>query len=360
MNKILFVGANTLLVPHIEALVKDNKVVVCESSEINLPHSVIVYKLTKSFFGLNKGFGEVSLPYYQKGLSEVLATEKPEVIVVMDFIRLWYWQVLWYRLRHRAVRVVLYSETQRLPVSVLSKIAFYLFWFIYKISEKLISSYVVYTDLGKQFAVSFGVSAPIRTLPVPVDVDFFKPNPSKDNTSDTLRVLMNARFVPYKRHVDLLEAMLILKNKNLKISLTCVGRGGDIEWLKKEVSSRGLDDVVDLKSSLSRDEVLAVYQTSDILVLPSDGEAIGMVVPEAMACGLPTVTSDQVGANVYVKEGETGLVVSVKNPVALSLAIESFLDKDKLSLMSQKARVQAERFSVESLKNEAIKTLVTF
>jgi glycosyltransferase involved in cell wall biosynthesis len=62
---------------------------------------------------------------------------------------------------------------------------------------------------------------------------------------------------------------------------------------------------------------------ADCLVLPSDhGETWGLVVNEAMACGLPAIVSDQVGcAEDLVLEGSTGLVSPVGQPAALAVAM---------------------------------------
>lgn len=358
MKKIVFVGANPLLEPLIEAASEVASVTVCEETRVTVPVTVDVRPLKKEFLGFDIT-GEVSLPLYQRGLNSVLKEVKPDTIIVMDFIRLWYWQVIWYRLWHKEVRVMVYVETQRVPRSFISEIVFYLFWFFYRLTERWVAFYVVYTNLGRQFAEAFGVKARVVMLPVPVDTDVFVPTEER-TTSDSFRLLMNARYVPYKRHKDIFEALLLAKANGLPVQLTCIGRGGDQRAIREEIDRLGLSSLVTcLDPVVGQAAMVRVYQSHDALILPSDGEAIGMVVPEAMACGLPTITTTTVGANVYVQEGETGYVVPPKNPRAISEAIQKLADKDVQKRMSQAARARIEQFSLEQSKGPMKDFLVT-
>lgn len=73
---------------------------------------------------------------------------------------------------------------------------------------------------------------------------------------------------------------------------------------------------------LSGDDVLCAYLAADLLVLPSLFEPWGLVINEAMACGLPVIVSDRVGcADDLVRPGETGLVVGAGREIDLASAI---------------------------------------
>jgi glycosyltransferase involved in cell wall biosynthesis len=79
------------------------------------------------------------------------------------------------------------------------------------------------------------------------------------------------------------------------------------------------------------------------LILPSRLDAFGMVVPEAMACGIPVIVSDMVGAKQIVEEGRNGFIVPAEN-------VESLVDRMRwciqnthsLKQMSGAARATAE------------------
>lgn len=360
MNKIVFVGANSLLEPVIKIVSEVAQIIVCEESDVVVPEQAQVYKLKKSFFGLRLN-AETSLPYYQIGLGTVLKKTNPDTIIVMDFIRLWYWQVMWYRLWNRKTRVVVYVETQRLPRGFFHKLAFYVFWFFFKLTQQMVNVYAVYTELGRQFATSFRVIAPVVVLPVPIDTAHFIPAREKDYMKDgELRILFNARYVPYKRHVDVLQALsLVTTMHKTPISISFIGRGGDRAFVEDEVNRLNLGTSVNFVDTLSREEVVSLYQSHDVLILPSDGEAIGMVVPEAMACGLPTITSDTVGANVYVKEGVTGFTFRTGKVSELAELIGQLLDRELGFKMGENARKVIENFSEDSLRSKFKDTLVT-
>lgn len=360
MNKIVFVGANTLLEPVIKIVSEVAEITVCEESGITVPERAQVHRLKKSFFGLHLR-AETSLPFYQIGLGTVLRETNPDTIVVMDFIRLWYWQVMWYRLWNRKTRVVVYVETQRVPRGIFHKLAFFVFWLFFRMTERMVSVYAVYTELGKQFATSFRVTAPVVVLPVPIDTNVFIPAREKVYMKGgELRLLLNARYVPYKRHIDVLQALLLVRAEhNIPVTLTCIGRGGDRALIEHEVNRLNLALSVKFIDSLSKERLVSLYQSHDVLVLPSDGEAIGMVVPEAMACGLPTITSDTVGANVYVKEGMSGFIFPTGEVTELAKTIGCFFDRELGVKMGENARGTIENFSEISLSGKFKNVLIT-
>lgn len=70
--------------------------------------------------------------------------------------------------------------------------------------------------------------------------------------------------------------------------------------------------------SLSQAELAARLRAADCLVLPSRNESFGMVVPEALASGMPAVVSDRAGAADLIAEGENGWVVPAGDAGALA------------------------------------------
>lgn len=79
-------------------------------------------------------------------------------------------------------------------------------------------------------------------------------------------------------------------------------------------------------------DVAAFYAASDLFALPTQYEAWGLVIVEAMACGLPVVTSRLAGAAIAVREGQTGILL--ENPddtTEISAALRKFIDRAPLS-----------------------------
>ena len=98
------------------------------------------------------------------------------------------------------------------------------------------------------------------------------------------------------------------------------------------------------RGSHSQDALPGEYRAADCLVLPSRHDSFGMVVPEALACGLPAVVSSEVGAKTLVQNGVSGWIVPAGDVQALEERIEWCVDNiDKVRSMSTHARLAAEQ-----------------
>jgi glycosyltransferase involved in cell wall biosynthesis len=171
-----------------------------------------------------------------------------------------------------------------------------------------------------------------------------------------LKIVMVARFVAYKRHKDLFAALKYIKASNgPKFSLSLVGRGGEQqEGIKQAVIEAGLENEVDFLSVVPNEEMKAFYVAHDVFVLPSYNEAIGIVVPEAMACGLPVVVSDTCGGQTFVEDGVNGFIFKTFDYFDLAEKIVKLGDAARRQLMGERAaesiaknytnQVAAERF----------------
>jgi len=128
------------------------------------------------------------------------------------------------------------------------------------------------------------------------------------------------RFDPQKDHLNLLDALAILRDHGREFLCVLVGTGLDssntqiMQW----ISQRGLDEHVLLLGR--RNDIPKVMNALDLHILPSRyGEAFPNVVAEAMACGTPCVVTD-VGDAAFIV-GDTGWVVPPSNASALAEAI---------------------------------------
>jgi len=90
-----------------------------------------------------------------------------------------------------------------------------------------------------------------------------------------------------------------------------------------------------------------VYAASDVLLLPSGYEPFGLVVNEAMLCGIPAIVSDSVGAKFdLIREGETGFVFPTRDVDALaSILVALLADTNRLRQMGAAARRRMETWS---------------
>src|SRR5690554_3638596 len=153
------------------------------------------------------------------------------------------------------------------------------------------------------------------------------------------------RFNPQKDHVNLLNALALLKEKHKDFACLLVGAGinPDNTELYEQIKSLGLLEHVHLLDQ--RSDIPAVMNALDVHVLSSTTEGFPNVVAEAMACGTPCVTTDVGDAGLIV--GDTGWVVPPRNAEALADAIEQALLEKKNKPEDWQQRKQASRARIE-------------
>lgn len=140
--------------------------------------------------------------------------------------------------------------------------------------------------------------------------------------------LFSGKLIAKKRPLDIIEglARCIAGGVSAKqVHLLVVGDGDLMAECRSLSGRRGVP--VSFTGFLNQSEIPCAYACSDCLVLPSDdGETWGLVVNEAMACGLPAIVSDHVGCQAdLVEEGVTGSVFPVGDVDALGRAMTGMM-----------------------------------
>ncbi len=140
-------------------------------------------------------------------------------------------------------------------------------------------------------------------------------------------ILSVGRFTPPKAQSDLIHSMETVRSTHPNAHLVLVGWGPLRDELKSLVESRELTDRVSIVGPA--DPVEPYYAIGDVFALSSVSESFGIVLVEAMAAGLPVVSTDIPGANEVVKNGETGYLVSPSSPSELAEAISRVFKSDE-------------------------------
>ena len=101
----------------------------------------------------------------------------------------------------------------------------------------------------------------------------------------------------------------------------------------------------------SKDEILSFYRAADIFVLPTREDIWGLVINEAMANGLPVVTTDRCVAGLeLVKDYDNGFIVPVESVDELSLRINEIINNDELMIkMAESSLQKAKKYTVENM-----------
>jgi glycosyltransferase involved in cell wall biosynthesis len=162
-------------------------------------------------------------------------------------------------------------------------------------------------------------------------------------------ILFVGKLRYYKGLQYLLEAMV-----DLPARLIVIGNGPmEKEW-RGLASKLNIHDKVNFLGEIGGDKLATYYQAADIFVLPAceRSEAFGLVQVEAMASGLPVISTELgTGTSFVNKNGETGFVVRPKDINALGEAILALLNNPNLGReMGQQGKKRAlKEFSLETM-----------
>jgi glycosyltransferase involved in cell wall biosynthesis len=144
-----------------------------------------------------------------------------------------------------------------------------------------------------------------------------------------LRVLGVGRLVRKKGFDVFVEALALLSARGIRWRAVIAGEDGEAgDDVRRRIAGHSLGERIDLAGPISQRALYHEYRRAAVLCLPcrvdEDGDRDGIpnVLVEAMACGVPAVTTSVSGISEVVEDGVTGLVVPVDDPAATALAIE--------------------------------------
>ena len=201
-------------------------------------------------------------------------------------------------------------------------------------------------------------------VPNGINLPEFKNLPPKSSFRERYPILKNKKVIlflsrlDWKKGLDLLaKAYGIVVKKRNDAYLVIVGEGQESfkkkvkRWFQKE----GVFDKTLFTGMFVDRQKLEAFAGSDIFILPSYSENFGMVVVEAMACGLPAIISDGVGIYREVNDSHAGIVVPC-NPVRLAEAINNLLNNETLrqNIKENAQRLIREKFDINKVADEML------
>jgi glycosyltransferase involved in cell wall biosynthesis len=171
-----------------------------------------------------------------------------------------------------------------------------------------------------------------QVLPNGVDTALFRPLHPEQRLRDALQisdkegvVVSACRLVGWKGIEYSIKAVAELLHKGIAVRYLILGEGKDRERLEKLAESMGVSRGVLFLGSVRNAELPCYYSIADIAVFPSIAdETFGIAIAEAMACGVPVV-STVVGGIPEVVSGESGILVPPKDDISLARAMEKLL-----------------------------------
>jgi len=171
----------------------------------------------------------------------------------------------------------------------------------------------------------------IEVIPFGVDTDFFRPlDVHKDE--EIFQILSVGYLIERKGFEYLIRAMPQVLKEHENARLNIVGSGPLESKLNELINELDLDDEVEILKNVSDDELLMIYNSADLFVLPSivdsqgNTEGLGVVLLEAMSCGLPVMGSDVGGISDIIVNGETGLLFNEKDSEKIAEKIKFVIE----------------------------------
>ncbi len=291
-----------------------------------------------------------------RGMIAALEKAKPEVVVIGGYSYVAMWQALRWA-RKRGIPVFLWSESnaqdRRRSTSPVE--------YLKKTFLRGCSGFIVPGKSPGEYLKTFGVpERVIFTAPNAVDNDFFAGAAAAARSKDAaLRAklglperyyLFAGRMIREKGIFELLQAYRRLEPElRERVGLMYVGDGASRDACEKQAASIH-PGRVGFSGFVHREELAVYYALAECLVFPTFSDPWGLVVNEAMACGLPVIATSVAGCVAdLVEDGRNGRVIAAGDVDALSGAMQQVADNDGL-------RVSMRKRSAERIANSTAQT----
>ena len=201
---------------------------------------------------------------------------------------------------------------------------------------------VANSDGLRKLASEFMPALNIKVIPNGIDTEQFHPSEKKDLTKP-IKALTVCRLIGRKRIDLLIKAIALAKELGLDIQLNIAGDGNLMGQLQKLANELNVGDSVNFMGRVPAEQMPQLYRNNDIFVMSSTHEGMSNAMLEAMASGLPIITTRCEGVEELIKDN--GIVVESPQPEEIAKAIKNLADDRKAySQMSTAARKQAESF----------------
>ena len=210
---------------------------------------------------------------------------------------------------------------------------------IYRIAD----FYLPLTNDSADYLNINGISKNIYRTAWSIDLDRFQ-KMINTNKVETIRRGLNVKgknvfifvgqLIPLKGIMKLLNAWISLPEQIQKnIALVIIGDGPQKEEIIYFIQNNKMSNII-LLGHISYEELVNYYNTADVLIFPTLQDVFGMVVMEAIACGLPVLVSKYAGARELVKHGENGYIFDSANIEDIKkVLVKVYKNRDKLKEM---------------------------
>ncbi len=220
---------------------------------------------------------------------------------------------------------------------------------------QMASCFLAASSFTRNSLIEHGANpASITVIPYGVDLERFRPAAAPHMLGPKLKLLFVGRINQRKGVKYLLEALKAFSPD--EVHLTICGRVVDSLSLFRDAGI-----AIDLRSSVSAEELVRAYQDSDLFIFPSVAEGFAQVLLESLACGLPILSTTHTAAPDLITEGKEGFIVEPRRPDLLVERIAWCLEhREALRAMRRHARATAETFTWARFRSQAAAAVAAY
>lgn len=228
----------------------------------------------------------------KKELADILRTERPDIVHINGIWNPQNW--LFQKLAQQEGIKVILSPHGMLEPYILKRNPFkkLLAMLLYQKKSLESADYLHATAASELEQIrSLGFEVPGIIIPNGVDISEVKYGHEVVFNVKHFTILFLSRIHPKKGIELLIEAASSLKEKNFKISIAGEGEEEYIHSLKKLIKQKKMEERVELLGGIYGNEKWELYKKADLFVLPTYSENFGLVITEALAAGVPVITT---------------------------------------------------------------------
>lgn len=238
--------------------------------------------------------------------------------------------------------------------------------FLDRFTKFLVTKYIVQTEVAK-IKLSKKLHLPLEkfeVIPNSIDISEFEFELDKDAKKkeldinmENLNIVCVSKLRQGKGHLYLMEAFENVFENNKNINLLIVGDGKEKDNLLRQIEKYESKNNIYFLGN--RNDVKEILKISDIFVLPTLAEGMSNAIMEAMASGLPIITTDILENKELIENNKTGILIPVKNSATLSQAIEDLLyNKNKKETLGNNAKKETQKdFNINIATSKIIQLL---
>jgi glycosyltransferase involved in cell wall biosynthesis len=209
------------------------------------------------------------------------------------------------------------------------------------LADRLTENFGIAQEPGREFVIAnMGVDAEKFT---PGDRAALKA--AAGLPSDVAHLLFVGNFVEQKGVTDLARALVILRDRGVPFRATLLGHGEEMAEVREFTAPLG--ELVSFRSVVPHEQLVDVFRSADVFVLPSRREGVGLLVClESLSCGVPVACGRAGGLPEIVHDGVNGTLFDPENPTGIADALQRLIEHpEELAKLAQGARSSALPYS---------------